>query len=160
MSESAPARVFLVVVDETPEHRIAVRYAARRAAHTGGRLALLYVIEPTELQHFLAIEELARAERREAAEELLQDLCEEIAPIAGAMPIVYIREGRRRDELVGLINEEPTISILVLAAGTGAEGPGPLVSHLTGKAAARLRIPIAIVPGGLTNRQLPQINSQ
>ncbi len=65
MPESAPSRVFLVVVDETPEHRIAVRYAARRAAHTGGRLAMLYVIEPTELQHFRAIEELALAERRE-----------------------------------------------------------------------------------------------
>jgi len=150
MPESAPLRVFLVVVDETPEHRIAVQYAARRASHTGGRLALLYVIEPTELQHFLAIEELARAERREAAEELLQALCEDIAPVAGAMPSVYIREGRRHDELLALINEDPTISILVLAAGTGPEGPGPLVSYLTGKAAARLRIPITIVPGGLT----------
>src|SRR6266851_3872903 len=126
MSESAPARVFLVVVDETPEHRIAVRYAARRAAHTGGRLALLYVIEPTELQHFMAIEELARAERREA--------------------------------LVALINEEPTISILVLAAGTGTEGPGPLVTSLAGKAAARLRIPIAIVPGGLTVEQVDALS--
>ena len=63
MSDSAPLRVFLVVVDETPEHRVAVRYAARRAAHTGGRVAMLYVIEPTELQHFQAIEELARTER-------------------------------------------------------------------------------------------------
>src|SRR5436189_1809680 len=116
MSESAPSRVFLVVVDETPEHRIAVQYAARRAAHTGGRIALLYVVEPAELQHFLAIEELAREERREAAEELLQQLCGEIAPIAGAMPMVYIREGRPRDELLALIGEEPTISILVLAA--------------------------------------------
>src|SRR5438105_8131216 len=142
LSEGVPPRVYLVVVDETPEHRIAVRYAARRASHTGGRLAMLYVIEPSELQHFLAIEELAQAERREAAEELLQGLCEEIAPIAGAMPIVYIREGRRRDELLALISEEPTISVLVLAAGTGAEGPGPLVTSLTGKAAARLRIPI------------------
>ena len=68
MPESVPPRVFLVVVDETPEHRIAVQYAARRAAHTGGRLAMLYVVEPAELQHFLAIEELAREERREAAE--------------------------------------------------------------------------------------------
>jgi hypothetical protein len=66
------------------------------------------------------------------------------------MPIVYIREGRRRDELMALIGEEPGISILVLAAGTGAEGPGPLISYLTGKPAARLRIPITIVPGGLT----------
>ena len=158
MPESAPLRVFLVVVDETPEHRIAVRYAARRAAHTGGRLALLYVIEPTELQHFMAIEELARAERREAAEELLSKLCDEIAPIAGSMPVVYIREGRRRDELLGLINEEPTISILVLAASTGPEGPGPLISYLTGKPAARLRIPITIVPGGLTLDQVDALS--
>jgi nucleotide-binding universal stress UspA family protein len=158
MSESASPRVFLVVVDETPEHRIAVHYAARRAAHTGGRLAMLYVVEPAELQHFLAIEELARAERREAAEELLQQLCAEIAPIAGAMPIVYIREGRRRDELLGLINEEPMISILVLAAGTGPEGPGPLISYLTGKPAARLRVPVTIVPGGLSIDQVDMLS--
>jgi nucleotide-binding universal stress UspA family protein len=158
MPESASSRVLLAVVDETPEHRLAVRYAARRAAHTGGRLAMLYVIEPAELQHFMAIEELARAEEREAAEQLLQALCEEIAPLAGAMPIVYIREGRRRDELLALIEEEPTISILVLAAGTGPEGPGPLVSHITGKAAARLRIPIAIVPGGLSLEEVDALS--
>ena len=158
MSDSAQPRVFLVVVDETEEQRVAVQYAARRAAHTGGRLALLHVIEPAEMQQWLAVEELARAERREAAEQLLQGLCEEIAPIAGAMPIVYIREGRRRDELLALISEEPTISVLVLAAGTGAEGPGPLVTSLTGKAAARLRIPILIVPGGLTMEQVDALS--
>src|SRR5881397_2370063 len=132
MSGSVQPRVFLVVVDESEEYRVAVHYAARRAAHTGGRLALLYVIEPAEMQQWMAIEELAQAERREAAEELLQKLCEDIAPIAGSMPIVYIREGRRGDELLALINEDPTISILVLAAGTGAEGPGPLFSYLSG----------------------------
>ena len=158
MSDAAPPRVFLVVVDETPEHRIAVRYAARRAAHTGGRLAMLYVTEPAELQHFQAIEELAREERREAAEQLIQQLCEEIAPIAGSMPMVYIREGRARDELLTLINEEPTISILVLAAGTGPEGPGPLISYLAGKPAARMRIPITIVPGGLSVDQVDQLS--
>jgi len=144
MSGSVQPRVFLVVVDESEEYRVAVHYAARRAAHTGGRLALLYVIEPAEMQQWMAIEELARAE------ELLQSLCEELSPVAGSMPIVYIREGRRRDELMTLISEEPGISILVLAAGTSAEGPGPLISYLTGKPAARLRIPITIVPGGLT----------
>jgi nucleotide-binding universal stress UspA family protein len=158
MSDSAPSRVFLVVVDETPEHRIAVRYAARRAAHTGGRVAMLYVIEPAELQHFQAIEELARTERWEAAEELLHALCDEIAPIAGSMPIVYIREGRGRDELLTLINEEPAISILVLAAATGPEGPGPLITHLIGRVAARLRIPITIVPGGLSTDQVDQLS--
>jgi nucleotide-binding universal stress UspA family protein len=158
MPESVPPRVFLVVVDETPEHRIAVHYAARRAAHTGGRIAMLYVVEPAELQHFMAIEELAREERREAAEELLQQLCAEIAPIAGAMPMVYIREGRTRDELMTLIAEEPAISILVLGAATGPEGPGPLITYMTGRASARLRIPITIVPGGLTLDQIDALS--
>jgi nucleotide-binding universal stress UspA family protein len=158
MEQPESPRIFLVVVDETEELQVAVHYAARRAAHTGGRVALLYVIEPSELQQWVAIENLAREERREEAELLMQRLCEEILPIAGRMPIVYIREGTRRDELLALINEEPSISILVLAAGTGPEGPGPLISYLTGKPAARLRIPITIVPGGLTVEQLDAVS--
>jgi nucleotide-binding universal stress UspA family protein len=151
-------RVFLVVVDESKELQAALHYAARRAAHTGGRIALLHVIEPSELQHWISIENLAREERREEAEQLMQRLCEEIAPIAGTIPIVYIREGHRRDQLLALIAEEPTISILVLAAGTGPEGPGPLITYLTGKPAARLPIPITIVPGGLTLEQLDAVS--
>jgi nucleotide-binding universal stress UspA family protein len=158
MKETADPRVFLVVVDETEELQIAVHYAARRAAHTGGRVALLYVIEPSELQTWVAIENLAREEQREEAEQLMQRLCEEILPIAGSMPIVYIREGPRRDELLALINEDPSISILVLAAATGPEGPGPLISYLAGKPAARLRIPITIVPGSLTMEQLDAVS--
>src|SRR5215472_1653479 len=158
MSEPAHERVFLVVVDESEEMRAALHYAARRAAHTGGRVALLYVIEPSELQHWMSIGDLAMEEQREDAEQLLHRLCAEIAPVAGSVPVVYIREGRRRDELLALISEEPSISILVLAASAGPEGPGPLVSYLAGKPAARLRIPITIVPGGLTMEQLDRVS--
>ena len=157
MAESAP-RVFLVVVDETPEHHLAVHYAARRAAHTGGRLALLHVVEPPDAHQWAAIEELAREERREAAEELMQRLCDDIAPVAGSMPMVYIREGRPRDELLSLIADDPAISILVLGAGTGPEGPGPLIAYLTGRGANRLRIPITIVPGGLSLDQIDALS--
>jgi nucleotide-binding universal stress UspA family protein len=158
MATTAPVqeRVFLVVVDESEELKVALRYAARRAQHTGGRVALLYVIEPTELQHWGAVESLMKEERREEAEALLQKLAAEVTQIAGTMPIIYIREGRRRDELLAMIDEEKSISILVLAASPGSEGPGPLVSALTGKLASKLRIPITIVPGSLT---APQIDS-
>ena len=158
MEGAANQRVFLVVVDESKELQAALHYAARRAGHTGGRIALLYVIEPSELQHWISIEKLVSEERREEAEQLMQRLCEQIAPIAGTMPIVYIREGHRRDQLLALIAEEPSISILVLAAGTGPEGPGPLITYLTGKPAARLRVPITIGPGGLTLEQLDAVS--
>lgn len=39
-----PVRIFLVVVDGSPELKVALRYACLRAKRSGGRLALLYVI--------------------------------------------------------------------------------------------------------------------
>jgi nucleotide-binding universal stress UspA family protein len=155
MSEPGPLlRIFLVVVDESEEMRVALRYAALRAKATGGKVALLYVIEPSDLQQWMAVESLMREERRQEAEVLLQRLSGEVADLCGALPIVFIREGRRRDELLSLLEEEPTISILVLAAGTGAEGPGPLVTQLVGKMSGRMRVPITVVPGNLSNEQI------
>jgi len=157
-AEQPQERVFLVVVDESEELKVALRYAARRAQHTGGRVALLYVIEPTDLQHWGAVETLMREERREEAEALLQKLAAEVNALAGTMPVIYIREGRRRDELLALIDEEPGISILVLAAGTGTEGPGPLISALTGKFSGKVRIPVTIVPGSLSEAQIDALS--
>ena len=147
-------RIFLVVIDETEEMRVALHYAARRAAHTGGRVALLYVIEPSDLKQWMAVETLVREERREEAERLVEKLSAEVKDISGTMPVIHIREGRRSAELLALIDEEPSISILVLAAGTGAEGPGPLVTTLVGKMSGRMRVPITIVPGSLTDEQI------
>ncbi|HEV2547508.1 MAG TPA: universal stress protein [Stellaceae bacterium] len=147
-------RIFLVVVDETEEMRVALRYAALRARRTGGHVALLYVIEPSDLQQWMAVETLMREERREEAEALLQKLAGEVAELCGSLPIVHIREGRRRDELMALLDEEPSISILVLAAGTGAEGPGPLVTQLVGKMSGKMRVPVTVVPGSLSDEQI------
>ena len=146
-------RIFLVVVDETEEMRIALRYAALRAFHTGGRVALLLVIEPPGVQQFAAIEQRMIEERRQAAEQLLARLAAEVKETCGSMPIVYIREGRRRDAFFALIDEEPSISVVVLASGTGQEGPGPLITALLGRT-GQLTVPITIVPGNLGNDQI------
>lgn len=160
MAEEAPhrtPRTFLVVVDDTREMRAALRFACLRARKTGGRVALLRVTEPVEFQHFWSVGELMREEAREAAEQLLQRLAAEVNEWTGTMPVLYVREGEARDELLALIGEEPGISILVLGAGAGPEGPGPLVSALTGKYANRLRIPVTIVPGTLSDEDIAQL---
>src|SRR6185312_6990924 len=124
--ENAPhERIFLVVADETEEMRVALRYAALRAFHTGGKVALFAVLEPSGIQQFAAIEQRMEDEAREEAERLLAKLSSEVKEIAGSMPVLYLRTGRRSDQLLALIDEEPSISVLVLAAGTGQEGPGP-----------------------------------
>jgi nucleotide-binding universal stress UspA family protein len=160
MSETptkAPVRIFLVVVDDTPELSVALRYACLRARNSGGKVALLAVLEPGEIQHFLAVETLIREEQRAEAEQKLQKYAREVYALTGGMPALYVREGDQRDELLALIEEEPSISILVLGADTGPEGPGPLVSYLAGRGMTRLRIPVTIVPGGLSNEEIDAI---
>lgn len=150
-------RVFLVVVDESEEMSVALHFACRRARHSGGRVALLYVTSPADFQHWAAVGDLMRQEAREEGEQLLQKLAGEVQEWAGTYPILYIREGDVREELVNLIEAEPSISILVLAASTGSGGPGPIISYLLGKKAQQSRIPITIVPGNLTDEELIEI---
>jgi nucleotide-binding universal stress UspA family protein len=150
-------RVFLVVVDESPELKVALRYACQRAKKTGGRLALLYVIELGEFQTWSGVNELMREEARRTAEQVLQKVAADVQTLSGAMPILYVREGARRDELLQLIAEEPTISILVLGAATGPRGPGPLVSALTSKFVGKLRVPVTIVPGNLSESDIDHV---
>ena len=58
------------------------------------------------------------------------------------------------DAIVALIEEDEDIALLVLAAGTGKDGPGPLVSTLAGKVSGSFAIPIAIVPGHLSDDEI------
>jgi nucleotide-binding universal stress UspA family protein len=150
-------RIFLCVVDSSDEMRNALRFASRRANHTGGRVALLFVIEPADFQHWMSVEEKMREERREEAERVLQNLAAQVNDVAGAMPALYVREGSPGDEILKLIDEEPRISVLVLGAGTGKKGPGPLVSSLAGKMSGKFPIPITVVPGNLTEDQIDSL---
>ena len=153
-SEHKSKRIFLIVVDATEEVSVALRFAARRAANTNGRIALLYVMEPADFQHWMAVGEKMRAERREEAELTLQELSAEVNALTGEMPTIYLREGKASDLIAELIEEEPQISILVLGAGTGKKGPGPLVSSLAGKLSGKFPIPITVVPGNLSLDQI------
>lgn len=148
------SRIFLVVVDATEEMRLALRFACRRAQHTGGRIALLYVTQPADFQHWAAVAEKMREEEREEAERVLNGLAADVNELTGLMPVLYVREGNPSDEIVKLIAEEPDISILVLGAGTDKKGPGPLVSSLAGKMSGQFPVPITVVPGNLTIEEI------
>lgn len=156
-SSQPAARTFLCVVDESEELHQALRYACRRAKNTGGRVALLYVIEPVEFQHWMAVSHLMEEERREQAEEMLQVVASVVQKLSGTTPVVYIREGKLTEALMQLIEEETHFSILVVGASTGGEGPGSLINYLM-KRVGKLPIPVTIVPGGLSDEEIDAIS--
>ncbi|MDW3205419.1 MAG: universal stress protein [Alphaproteobacteria bacterium] len=150
-------RVFLVVVDDSEEMEVALRFACLRAKNTGGRVALLYVQEPAEFHHWLGVGELIQQERREEAEARLSDLSTRAQEISGSIPILLVREGKRGEELLALLDEDPSISIVVLAASTDSEGPGPIISYMMKQGGSRMRVPLTIVPGSLSVEQVEQL---
>jgi nucleotide-binding universal stress UspA family protein len=152
------SRVFLVVVDESPEMQKALHYACRRAKRTGGRVALLYVMPPPEGQQWGAVAELMHQEARQEAEQIVARHAETAATLTGQPPAIYIREGKSRDELLKLVAEDRSISVLVLGSSSGGEGPGPLVTAFTGKGGNQLRIPLTIVPGALSEAEIDAIS--
>ena len=154
-----PQRVFLVVVDETEEMRNALRFACRRAQHTRGRVALLYVIEPVEFQHWIGVGRVMEEEARIEAERRMQNLAAEVFAQTGSMPTVHIREGQRAEQLVQLLAEEPSISLLVLATAEDGNDPGPLVTYLVNNIGRnKFRVPVTLVPGQLTEAEIDALS--
>ena len=148
---------FIVVVDETPECNNAIRFAALRAAKTNGGVKLLYIIDPPDFQHWMSVEEAIREDARAEGEAHLRQAADRIYEELGIRAETIIREGKPINVVLEAIEEDPGIHILVLAAGTGKEGPGPLVSSFSGQMLGSLPIAMTIVPGHLPTDQIDQI---
>jgi nucleotide-binding universal stress UspA family protein len=152
--ESGHRPKYLVVIDDTAECDRAVYYASRRSARTNAGVVMLWVIGTKDRnQQWLGVADIMRAEAQEEAQAMLARSAARALAISGVTAEQVIREGETAEEILKLIEEDEDISILVLAAGTGKEGPGPLVADLS-STAATFPIPVAIVPGHLGDKDL------
>lgn len=149
-------RKFLVVLDESRECLNAMRFAAMRAAKTGGGVAVLSIISPDEFNHWIGVGEVMRAEARERIEVHFEVFAKWMRDKQGVDPQLIIREGEPVPEIMAQIDEDPDIGVLVLGAGSDKKGPGPLVTQLTRNSGA-LQIPITIVPGEMSKERLEAI---
>jgi nucleotide-binding universal stress UspA family protein len=154
--EAGHRRKFLAIIDDTPECERAVAYASKRAKSTGGVLVLLYVIEPGDFQHWLGVEKIMRDEAMATAGAALDVYATRIREKLGIEPELVVREGKPAEEIHGLIEDDQDIAILVLAAGAGKEGPGPLVASIAGRGAA-FPIPVTVVPLNLSDEDIDSL---
>jgi len=149
---------YLVIIDESPECDRAVYYASRRAARNGAAVVMLLVIEPHDRhQQWLGVADIMKAEAHEAADQKLDAFAARANGVAGVTPERVIRDGDTSEEILKLIDEDEDIATLVLAAGLGKDGPGPLVASLA-KTAGSYPIPVTIVPGHLSDEDLDALS--
>ncbi len=149
-------RKFLVVLDDSRECLNAMRFAAMRAAHTGGGVAILSIIPPEEFNHWIGVGDIMRQEARERIHAHFEVFAKWMRDRQGVDPELILREGDAVPEILAQIKEDGEIGVLVLGAGVDKKGPGPLVSQLT-RSSGSLPIPITIVPGDLSKEKLEAI---
>ncbi|MDV3257497.1 MAG: universal stress protein [Sphingomonas sp.] len=151
------ARTYLVVIDDSPESRVALRFAARRAAKTDGRVDVLAVVEPQEFVQWGGVQAAIEEEQRLRIEGIVAASIGEIMDAAGITPDIIIRQGDPVSAVRAHIGTREDVDALVLGAAPSGK-PGPLVAHFTGHDAGKLPVPVMIIPGGLTESQLESLS--
>ena len=150
-------RIYLVVIDESPEAGIALRFAARRAVKTGGGVEILTILPPQEFIAFGGVQATIEEEARLHAEGLVAGAAGTLLEESGLRPSITVREGEGPKIIREIIAANPDIAALVLgAAASGA--PGTLVTHFTGADAGTMSVPVMIIPGALDAEAIDRLS--
>jgi nucleotide-binding universal stress UspA family protein len=157
MGEEAPVRTYLVVIDDSPEARVALRFAARRAAKTEGRIEVLAVIEPQEFVQWGGVEKAFEQEQRLRIEGIVSSSVGEILDESGVEATVIVRQGEPVKAVREHIGKRADVAALVLGAAPSGD-PGPLVANFTGNDSGKLPCPVMLIPGGLSDERLEQLS--
>jgi nucleotide-binding universal stress UspA family protein len=150
-------RTYLVVIDDSAEARVALRFAARRAAKTKGSVEVLAVVEPQDFVQWGGVQAAIEEEQRLRIEGIVSAAVGEIFDEAGIKPEIVLRQGDAVKIVRDYLMSRDDIAALVLGAAPGGS-PGPLVSHFSGKEAGDLPCPVMIIPGSLSEERLEQLS--
>jgi nucleotide-binding universal stress UspA family protein len=149
------ARTYLVVVDDSDEARVALRFASRRAAKTGGSIEVLAVVQPQDFVQWGGVQAAIEEEQRLRIEASVTASVGEILD-SRAIDIV-VQEGDPVTVVRAYVGTRDDIAALVLGAASSGH-PGPIVADFTGHDAGKLPCPVMIVPGSLSDEELDKLS--
>ncbi len=150
-------RTYLVVIDDSPEARVALRFAARRAAKTNGRIEVLAVVEPQDFVQWGGVQAAFEEEQRLRIEGIVSSAVGELLDESGVEASVVVRQGEPVKAVRDYIGNREEVAALVLGAAPSGN-PGPLVANFTGNDAGKLPCPVMLIPGGLSDERLEQLS--
>ncbi|MEO0063452.1 MAG: hypothetical protein RLZZ08_2012 [Pseudomonadota bacterium] len=149
-------RIYLVIIDETEEAHVAMRFAARRASKTGGAVHILALVPKQAFNAFGGVQATIEEEARDRAEILANSAAGEIFSESGKMPQIAVRMGDGKAVIMDYLADHPEVAALVLGAAHDGN-PGPLVTHFTAVAGS-LPCPVFVVPGGLGEQEIDRLS--
>jgi nucleotide-binding universal stress UspA family protein len=151
-------RTYLVVIDDSKEARVALRFAARRAAKTGGDVEVVAVTEAQDFVQWGGVEAAIKEEQQLRIEARVAEALGELPGAEGIKPQSIILQAGEPAALVReLIASRDDIAALVLGAAASGD-PGPLVTAFSGSDAGKLPCPVMIIPGGLSDERLEALS--
>ena len=150
-------RTYLAVIDDKPEARTALRFAARRAAKTGGGIAILALVPAPEFVQWSGVQAAMEEEERLRVEGMVAEAAGALIKETGLTPDIIVRPGEPIAVVRDILKQRPDIAALVLGAAED-DGPGPLVEHFAGAEAGKMSCPVMIIPGSLSDEALDRLS--
>jgi len=149
-------RTYLVVIDETEEAGVALRFASRRALKTNGALHILALVESGGFSAWGGVQATLEEEAKNRAEALVSSAAGTLFEESGIRPAITVKEGKGQKVVREMMTEIEDLGALVLGASAGG-APGPLVTHFAAEA-GELSCPVMIVPGSLTKEEIDRLS--
>ena len=153
----AGGRTYLVVIDDSAEARVALRFAARRAIKTEGEVEVLAVVAPQDFVQWGGVQAAMEEDQLLRIEGIVSAAVGELIDEAGIKPQIVLRQGDAVKIVREYLATREDIAALVLGAAPSGS-PGELVSHFAGKDSGSLPCPVMIIPGSLSEERLEQLS--
>lgn len=139
--------VYLVIADDSHEFDAALEKAMRMACRSNRHIAILYTMQDQAFLHWGIVEKRIQKDLRAEAEKRIWEVISRVYQDSGLRSVIYIKEGKKRQAILDVLNDDPNIKMLVLGAGTASSNP--LVSYFTGKGLSGLKVPLLVVPDNI-----------
>ncbi len=150
-------RTYLVVIDETDEAAVALRFASRRAMKTNSALHILAMVQSEGFVAWGGVQATLEEEAKSRAEALVASAAGTLFDETGIRPSITVKQGKGAKDVREMMDEVEDLGAPVLgAAATGA--PGPLVSYFAATEAGSLPCPVMVVPGSLSKEEIDRLS--
>lgn len=145
---------FLAVFDGTDECKSAVRYASRRAQINSADLLIVATIDTVEFTYWLNVNSKMIDNIEKESKEMLSNLSKEIHSYSDINCDYIIEHGSKLEVVKKLIDDDQSISLLILASNKKDKKPGILVETISG---VGYSIPVVVLPGNLNDDSIDKL---